>query len=61
MIVLLLKERCTASACAIAEQPDGTTTVEHREFGGFKRNRQALAQWTSGFAPEVVVMESTGI
>lgn len=49
------------SACAIAEQADGTVTVEHREFGGFKRDRKALAQWVSAFAPDVVVMESTGI
>lgn len=49
------------SACAIAEQADGTVTVEHCEFGGFKRDREALAQWASAFAPEVVVMESTGI
>lgn len=49
------------SACAIAEQPDGTVTLEHREFGGFKRDRKALAQWVKEFAPEVVVMESTGI
>jgi transposase len=49
------------SACAIAEQSDGTVTVTHREFGGFKRDRQALAQWVSEFAPDVVVMESTGI
>ncbi len=48
-------------ACAIAEQADGSITVEHREFGGFKRDRQALAQWVRAFAPEVVVMESTGI
>ena len=49
------------SACAIAEQPDGTVIVEHREFGGFKRDRNALAQWVWEFAPDVVVMESTGI
>ena len=49
------------SACAIAEQGDGTVTVAHREFGGFKRDRKVLAQWVSEFAPDVVVMESTGI
>lgn len=49
------------SACALAEQPDGTLTVEQREFGAFKRDRRALAEWASAFAPEVVVMESTGI
>lgn len=49
------------SACAIAELPDGTVTVEQREFGGFKRDRRALADWARAFGPEVVVMESTGI
>ena len=31
------------------------------EFGGFKRDRQALAEWVATRGPEVVVMESTGI
>ena len=48
------------SACALIQQPDGTTIVEQREFGAFKRDRRALAQWASSLAPEVVVMESTG-
>jgi len=49
------------SACAVAEQPDGTVTVEHCEFGAFKRDRRALADWVRAFGPDVVVMESTGI
>jgi transposase len=49
------------SACAIIEQPDGTVTVEICEFGGFKRDRKALAEWGGKLAPDVVVMESTGI
>ncbi|AGA34678.1 transposase IS116/IS110/IS902 family protein [Thioalkalivibrio nitratireducens DSM 14787] len=49
------------TACALIEQPDGSVAVEHREFGGFKRDRRALAEWVRGFDPEVVVMESTGI
>ena len=49
------------SACALAEQADGTVTVAHREFGAFKRDRRALAQWAREFGPDVVVMESTGI
>ena len=32
------------SACALAQQPDGTVTIEQREFGAFKRDRKALAQ-----------------
>ncbi len=49
------------SACALAQQSDGTVLVEQREFGAFKRDRRALAQWAREFGAEVVVMESTGI
>lgn len=43
------------------ELADGTLTVEHREFGAFKRDRRALAEWARAQCPDVVVMESTGI
>jgi len=49
------------SACAVLEQADGTVVIELREFGAFKRDRKALAQWVKEIAPDVVVMESTGI
>ena len=49
------------SACAVIEQADGAITVEHHEFGGFKRDRRALARWAKEHRPDVVVMESTGI
>lgn len=49
------------TACAIIEEPDGTTHVEQRQFGAFKRDRRELAKWCASFAPEEVVMESTGI
>lgn len=49
------------SACAVIEQVDGVLTVEHREFGAFKRDRRALAQWAREWCPDIVVMESTGI
>jgi transposase len=49
------------TACALLEQADGGVAVEQREFGGFKRDRRALAEWVHGFAPDIVVMESTGI
>jgi hypothetical protein len=49
------------SACAVSEQSDAEVVVEMREFGGFKRDRRALAQWAKSFEPEVVVMQSTGI
>jgi transposase len=35
--------------------------VIERDFGAFKRDRRALAQWAQELAPEVVVMESTGV
>jgi transposase len=49
------------TACAISEDGAGNVSVELAEFGGFKRERKALAQWVAGHRPEVVVMESTGI
>ena len=49
------------TGCAITEQPDGSVTYERREFGGFKRDRKALAEWARAIGPDVVVMESTGI
>lgn len=49
------------TACALIEQADSGVAVEQREFGGFKRHRRALAAWVHGFAPDLVVMESTGI
>ena len=49
------------TGCAITEQADGSVTYERREFGGFKRDRKALAEWARAIGPDVVVMESTGI
>lgn len=49
------------TACALIENTDGTTQVEQRQFGAFKRDRRALAEWASSLAPDQVVMESTGI
>jgi transposase len=49
------------SACAIIEQADGSISVERREFGCFKRDRRALAEWAGSINPDIVVMESTGI
>ncbi len=48
-------------ACAIIEHEDGRVEVILCEFGTFKRDRRALAQWVREIAPEVVVMESTGV
>lgn len=49
------------TACALIEQPDGKTQIERRQFGAFKRDRRALAEWVSDLNPDEVVMESTGI
>jgi transposase len=49
------------TVCVLQEQTDGQLKVHLREFGGFKRDRRAMAQWVASFAPESVVMESTGI
>jgi transposase len=49
------------TACAILEETDGHVYIEQRQFGAFKKDRRALAEWCAGFQPEEVVMESTGI
>jgi transposase len=49
------------TACAIIEEADGTTRIEQRQFGAFKRDRRALAKWAAALLPDQVVMESTGI
>jgi len=49
------------TVCVLYEDESGTTRVELREFGGFKRDRRAMAEWVASFKPEMVVMESTGI
>ena len=33
------------TACALIEESDGTTRIEQRQFGGFKRDRRKLAEW----------------
>ena len=45
----------------LIEQPDGSIDKHSREFGGFKRDCRALAQWLVQLQVELVVMESTGI
>ena len=49
------------TACALIEEPDGSTRIEQRQFGGFKRDRRELAEWVASLRPDEVVMESTGI
>lgn len=49
------------TACAIIEDEHGERYVEQRQFGTFKRDRKALAEWAAALRPDLVVMESTGI
>ena len=49
------------TACAMVELPDGSIHITHRQFGTFRRDRRALAEWAQSIAPDEVVMESTGI
>ncbi len=35
------------TACALIEESDGTTRIEQRQFGGFKRDRRELAEWVA--------------
>lgn len=49
------------TACAILEDEDGEPRLEQRQFGTFKRDRRALAEWAVQLRAELVVMESTGI
>jgi transposase len=49
------------TACALIEEADGTMRIEQRQFGAFKRDRRALAEWAAALQPDAVVMESTGI
>lgn len=49
------------TACALMEEADGSTRIEQRQFGGFKRDRRELADWVASLHPDEVVMESTGI
>lgn len=49
------------TVCVLYEDDAGETHIELREFGGFKRDRRAMADWIASFHPQQVVMESTGI
>jgi transposase len=49
------------TACAIIEDEHGERHVEQCQFGTFKRDRKALAEWAAALRPDLVVMESTGI
>lgn len=40
------------TACALIEEADGTTRMEQRQFGGFKRDRRELADWVVSLHPK---------
>ena len=60
-VIALDVHQAKVTACAVVEHDDGRVEVTKRDFGAFKRDRRALAQWSLEIKPEVVVMESTGV
>ena len=60
-VIALDVHQAKITACAVIEHDDGRVEVTKRDFGAFKRDRRALAQWALQIRPEVVVMESTGV
>ena len=60
-VIALDVHQSKITACALIEQEDGSVEADKREFGAFRRDRRALAQWAREVGPEVVVMESTGV
>lgn len=60
-VIALDVHQAKITACAVVEHDDGRVEVTKRDFGAFKRDRRALAQWALQVRPEVVVMESTGV
>lgn len=49
------------TVCILYENEAGELITELKEFGVFKKDRLAMADWVASFKPELVVMESTGI
>ena len=43
------------TVCVLYEDKSGETRIQLREFGGFKRDRRAMAEWVASFRPEQVV------
>ena len=60
-VIALDVHQAKITACAVVEHDDGRVEVTKRDFGAFKRDRRALAQWSLQVKPEVIVMESTGV
>lgn len=49
------------TVCMLYLNESGEVVTELKEFGGFKKDRRAMAEWVASFRPDVVVMESTGV
>jgi transposase len=60
-VIALDVHQAKITACAIIEHDDGRLEIIKQDFGAFRRDRRALAQWALQIKPEVVVMESTGV
>jgi transposase len=60
-VIALDVHQAKITACAVIEHDDGRVEVTKRDFGAFRRDRRALAEWALQIGPEVVVMESTGV
>jgi hypothetical protein len=60
-VIALDVHQAKITACAMVGHENGHVEVIQQDFGAFKRDRRALAQWALQIRPEVVVMESTGV
>jgi len=49
------------TVCMLYVNEAGEVITKLKEFGGFKKDRRAMAKWVASFHPDVVVMESTGV
>jgi transposase len=47
--------------CVIVQVQDNEPEVQRRQFGTFKRDLRAMADWIAAFSPDTVVMEATFI
>ncbi len=52
-VIALDVHQSKITACALIEQEDGSVEADKREFGAFKRDRRALAQWALEVGPEL--------
>ncbi len=45
------------TACALIEESDGSSRIEQRQLGAFKKDRRELATWVASLRTDEVVME----